>query len=563
VRRSWIIAIVIGLVLVIAFGGGAALVLPGLRAKAEPVASAYLAAWARADYPGMIGMVNLPPDDFADQHEHVRGDLKVTRTRFQLGQVRTQGGSRATAPFTAILTLRGIGNWSYESQLHLSKPGRFGRDWRIDWSPATIHPDLQEGLRFKQTREWPERGSILAADGSVLAGPQGAAGGPASLTAMVGSVREKATAADLRQLKLGAPYQVGDPVGRDGLEQAFERRLAGSPTAEVQIVDEDGNQVKVLRRFGGKPGTSIRTTIETRPQLAAESALGDAGGHLASLVALQPSTGEIRAMVNLPTTGFQRATLGRYPPGSTFKVITTAALLQKGLQPNESVTCPKDIKVGGLTIGNFEQEQLGTIPFNVAFAKSCNTAFVQLATGRLTGSELAQAASRFGFGVAISPGIPAVTSRAPAAQSSAELAMSAFGQAKVSASPLEMASVAATVDAGVWRAPRLLDEETLRTLDARQPSPRPLDPAVADTLRNLMRQVVTSGTAAAAGLPDGVAGKTGTAEFGSGDKPPTHAWFIGFRGDLAVAVVVEGGGVGGEVAAPVAARFFRTVAAAT
>jgi cell division protein FtsI/penicillin-binding protein 2 len=331
----------------------------------------------------------------------------------------------------------------------------------------------------------------------------------------------------------------------------------------VELVDQDDNQVKVLRRFGGKPGASVQTTIETRMQLAAESALGDAGGHLASLVALQPSTGAIRAMVNLPATGFQRATLGRYPPGSTFKVITTAALLQKGLKTTDKVTCPKQVKVGGITIGNFEQEQLGTIPFNVAFAKSCNTAFVQLATGRLTGSELARAASRFGFGVAIAPGIPAVTSRAPVAQSSAELATSAFGQAQVSASPLQMAAVAATVGSGIWRAPRLLDDRTLGTLDARQPSPRPLDPGVADTLRDLMHQVVTSGTAASAGLPDGVAGKTGTAEFGSGDKPPTHAWFIGFRGDLAVAVVVESGGVGGEVAAPVAARFFRAVGAAT
>ncbi len=562
-RRSWIIAIVIGLVLVIALGGGAALVLPGLRAKAEPVASQYLAAWARADYPAMLRLVSLAPDDFADQYERMRADLKVTRARFTLGEVRTEGGSRATAPFTAILSLQGVGNWSYEGQLHLSKPGRFGRDWRIDWSPAAIHPDLLEGMRFKQTRDWPERGSILAADGSVLAGPGGAGGGPDSLTALVGSVKEKASAADLKQLRLGAPYQAGDAVGKGGLEQSFERRLAGSPTAQVEVVDEDGNEVKVLRRFGGKPGSSVQTTVETRMQLAAESALGNAGGHFAALVALQPSTGAIRAMVNLPTTGFQRATLGRYPPGSTFKVVTTAALLQQGLKPNEPVTCPKDIKIGGVTIGNFEQEQLGTIPFNVAFAKSCNTAFVQLATGRLTGSELAQAASRFGFGVAIAPGIPAVTSRAPTAHGSAELAMSAFGQAQVSASPLQMAAVAATVDAGVWRAPRLLDEQTLSTLDARQPSPRPLDPTVADTLRNLMRQVVTSGTAAKAGLPDGVAGKTGTAEFGTGAKPPTHAWFIGYRGDLAVAVVVEGGGVGGEVAAPVAARFFRTVGAAT
>jgi cell division protein FtsI/penicillin-binding protein 2 len=80
---------------------------------------------------------------------------------------------------------------------------------------------------------------------------------------------------------------------------------------------------------------------------------------------------------------------------------------------------------------------------------------------------------------------------------------------------------------------------------------------VAAILRTLMRQVVTQGTAADAGLPGQVAGKTGTAEFGTGDPLPTHAWFIGFRGDLAFAVIVEGGGVGGRVAAPAAARFLR------
>jgi Penicillin binding protein transpeptidase domain/NTF2-like N-terminal transpeptidase domain/Penicillin-binding Protein dimerisation domain len=559
VRRGWIIAIVIAVVLVSALGGGTALVLPGLRAKADPVASEYLAAWARADYPAMMRLVTRPPDDFAEQHDRMRADLKVTRMRLTLGQVRTTGGTRATAPFTASLTLRGLGNWSYQGQLQLSKPGRFGRDWRVDWSPATIHPDLQDGLRFRQTREWPERGSILAQDGSTLAGPEGGGSGPASLAWMVGSVKQKATAADLKELHLGAPYQPGDAVGRLGLEQAFERRLAGSPTGKIALVDEDDNEVKVLRQFGGKPGQSVQTSIETRVQTAAESALGAAGSHLAALVALQPSTGAIRAMVNQPSTGFQRATLGRYPPGSTFKVITTAALLEKGLQPGDKVTCPKEVKVGGITIHNFEQEQLGTIPFNVAFAKSCNTAFVQLATGRLSGSELAQAASRFGFGVAPAPGIPAVTSRAPAPQSSAELAMSSFGQAQVSASPLEMASVAAAVDSGTWRAPKLLDDQTLATLDADQPGPRALDAGIAETLRDLMRQVVTSGTAASAGLPSGVAGKTGTAEFGRGDNQPTHAWFIGYRGDLAVAVVVEAGGVGGEVAAPIAAEFFRTV----
>jgi hypothetical protein len=558
VRRSWIIALVIALVLVAAGSTGAALVLPGLRAKPDPVARQFLDAWSRADYAAMRALVSLPPDDFADQYQHMRSDLQITRSRFALGRISTSGGSDATAPFTATFSLRGFGNWSYQGTLHLSKPGRFGRDWRVDWSPASIHPDLQQGQRFQRERRWPERGSVLAGDGSVLAGPQGGASGPASLTSLVGSVGD-ITADDLK--RLGSPYQGGDKAGRSGIERTFERRLAGSPTGEVQLVDEDGAQVKVLRQFGGKPGASVRTTLDIPMQAAAESALqSGAGGHEAALVAIQPSTGAIRALVSLPNGGFPRATLGTYPPGSTFKVITTAALLAKGEQPSDKVTCPKEIKLGGITIHNFEQEQLGEIPFNVAFAKSCNTAFVQLATQRLSGAELAQAASRFGFGVGLAPGVSAATSRFPVPQSSPELAMAAFGQARVTATPLQMAGVAAAVQSGTWRPPKLVDDEALGSLEVRQPSPRTLDPGVASTLRDLMRQVVTSGTAAGAGLPDGVAGKTGTAEFGSGDKPPTHAWFIAFRGDLAVAVVVEGGGVGGDVAAPIAAKFFTSLA---
>jgi cell division protein FtsI/penicillin-binding protein 2 len=190
-----------------------------------------------------------------------------------------------------------------------------------------------------------------------------------------------------------------------------------------------------------------------------------------------------------------------------------------------------------------------------------------------------------------------VTSRVPPPSDHADLAAEAFGQGRVTASPLQMATVAATVAHGRWRHPTLVTGEaaepggsgsgpgsggsaesgpatsgagesgpaTSAGADASggndsggsQPakSPDPLDPAVAKTLRTLMRQVVTEGTAADANLPGRVCGKTGTAEFGTGDPLPTHAWFLGFRGDLAFAVVVEGGGVGGRVAAPVAARF--------
>jgi cell division protein FtsI/penicillin-binding protein 2 len=113
-----------------------------------------------------------------------------------------------------------------------------------------------------------------------------------------------------------------------------------------------------------------------------------------------------------------------------------------------------------------------------------------------------------------------------------------------------MASVAATVAAGAWHAPRLVTGAPNDSV-----APQPLDPGVAAGLQDMTAAVVSRGTASAAGLPPGTHGKTGTAEFGPGNPPQTHAWFVGYRGDIAFAVLVPGGGVGGEVAAPFAARF--------
>ena len=569
--------------------------------------------------------VAAPPADFARRHTDMADALRVTEASFTPGTT-TVTDDRAELPFQAKLELRALGEWPYQGQLRLVR-----RDdrWLVDWSPATLHPDLATGLRFQRTRTWPDRAPILAADGTELAGPgpvvtvtivgEGVkdeaevvdalvryaevprevarraladaerrpnqavpvvtmprsefdlvrddiypvpglrfpAGvgreyhGPASTRMLLGTVGP-VTADDLK--KLGAPYQTGDLVGHgNGLEAAFERRLAGTPSGEVRLVDKDGQPVKVLHRFAGKDGEAVETTIDPRAQEAAEAAL-DPVAKPAALVAIQPSTGELVAVVNTPVQGYNRALLGRYPPGSTFKVVTAGALLAGGLRPGDPVDCPKEAKVGGRTFGNFEDEVLGRIPFSSAFAHSCNTAFVQQAAKRLDGEELVDAAAQFGFGLDPSPGVPAVTSRVPAPSDRADLAAESFGQGRVTASPLQMALVAATVADGRWRHPKLVTEG-----DGSSPAeaPDPLDGKVAGTLRTLMRQVVTEGTAAPAGLPGKVGGKTGTAEFGTGDPLPTHAWFIGFRGDLAFAVVVEDGGVGGRVAAPAAARFLR------
>jgi cell division protein FtsI/penicillin-binding protein 2 len=653
VVRRWVIVAVVAVVVLAAAGGGAWWLLRP-NARPDPVAAAYLEAWGRRDWPAMQARVAAPPADFATQHTAMLDALRVTQASFDPGPA-TVHGERAEVPFQARLALRALGEWSYQGVLRLVR--RDGR-WRVDWSPATLHPDLAAGQRFQRTRTWPDRAPILAADGSELAGPgptvtitivgervkdpaevaaalethakvapeaarkaladaerrptqavpvatlpkadydqirdaihpvpglsfEEAVGreyrGPATTRVLLGSVGP-VTADDLKEL--GAPYQTGDQVGHgNGLEETFERQLAGTPSGEVRLVGKDGQTVKVLHSFAGKDGQAVETTIDPRVQEAAEAALAPLAKP-AALVALRPSTGALVAVVNAPAEGYNRALLGRYPPGSTFKVVTAAALLAGGLRPGDPVDCPKEAKVGGRTFGNFEDEVLGPIPFSSAFAHSCNTAFVQQAARRLDGQELTAAASRFGFGQDPSVGIPAVTSRVPPPADQADLAAEAFGQGRVTASPLQMALVAATVAEGRWRHPHLVTGEPAAAggSGSGEPggpttsggsdgsgsndsggveparSPEPLDAEVAATLRALMRQVVTEGTAADAGLPGKVAGKTGTAEFGTGDPLPTHAWFIGFRGDLAFAVVVEDGGVGGRVAAPAAARFLR------
>ena len=536
--RRWVIVGVVAVVVLAAAGaGGWWLLRP--KAKPDPVAAAYLEAWGRKDWAAMQAQVAAPPADFAKQHTDMVEALRVTEASFDPGTA-TVTDDRAEVPFQARLRLRALGEWPYQGLLRLVR-----RDdrWRVDWSPATLHPEKSADLRFQRTRTWPDRAPILAADGSELAGPgpvvtvsvvgervkdpaevakalatyaevpREAAqraladaerrpnqavpvvtmpeadyqavrdsiypvpglsfetgvgrehNGPASTRMLLGSVGP-VTADDLKEL--GAPYQTGDQVGHgNGLEAAFERQLAGTPSGEVRLAGKDGEAVKVLHEFAGTDGEAVETTLDPRVQEAAEAAL-DPVTKPAALVAVQPSSGELVAVVNTPVNGYNRALLGRYPPGSTFKVVTAGALLAGGLRPGDPVDCPKEAKVGGRTFGNFEDEVLGRIPFASAFAHSCNTAFVQQAAKRLDGDELVDAAAQFGFGLDPSPGIPAVTSRVPAPSDRADLAAEAFGQGRVTASPLQMALVAATVAEGRWRQPRLVSEG-----ERRQPSRSP------------------------------------------------------------------------------------------
>ena len=356
--------------------------------------------------------------------------------------------------------------------------------------------------------------------------------------------------------EFGPSYVSGDVVGLDGLERRYETRLAGTASHSIDLVDAKGVTTQHLASVAGIAPQPVQTTIDLPTQRAAEAAVGLASP--AALVAIRPSDGAVRAVVSTPVSqAFDRALDGAYPPGSTFKVVTSAALLEHGTTPETSATCPPTITVNGRDFKNFEGEAEPTLPFSRAFAISCNTAFIGLAQN-LPPDALGTAAHEFGFDTAPQIGLSSKGGAFPTPKDATERVAAAIGQGRVTASPLTMAGVAGAVAGGTWRAPSLVTDPapavpTAATIPA-------LAPGVADPLRAFMTGVVQNGTGTAAAISgQPIAGKTGTAEFGTDVPPKTHAWFIGFRNDLAFSVIVEGGGVGGRVAAPIAHAFLLAV----
>ena len=356
----------------------------------------------------------------------------------------------------------------------------------------------------------------------------------------------------------------GDTVGRAGLQRTYDQHLAGTPGLRISRVPAGGGDPVVLHEQAAVPGQAVATTLDPSVQDAAQAALdaavagGRAGNGTTSLVAVDVPSGDVLAVANTPADGSDLALTGTYPPGSTFKTVSTLALLAGGLDVDQQVPCPPTTTVDGRSFRNFEGEAAGSVPFARDFAISCNTAFVGLSED-LDEGELAEAGASVGLGGDWSIGTKTFTGSVPRDGSAVDVAASTIGQGKVLASPAAMAVVAATIARGAWAPPHLVTDPAPPAADGPAPAP---DAARLSTVAGLMRDVATSGTAAAlAGVPGApVHAKTGTAEHGSDDPPKTHAWTIGFQGDVAFAVIVEDGASGGEVAVPVVADFLRALA---
>jgi cell division protein FtsI/penicillin-binding protein 2 len=552
---------------------------------AQDVAHSYLTAWAARDWSAMRALVTKPPADFAELNAAALTDVGAKQASYHPGNL-TVSGSTAREPVTEEIPLAGLGTVRIKTTLRLTSTSGA---WLVSWSEATIAPQLRHPITndaavraalltagatpqaidtalagAKKEPTWFEpvvtvsmaryeqlKPTIYPVPGTVFQTTRQRAPLTAGLSYLVGSVGP-VTAQQLQSL--GTRYTAASVVGQTGLEAADERQLAGQPGATITAVDTTGATVATVTTLSPRPGTPVQTSIDPLVQEDAEQAL--AGVHKsAALVAVNAATGQVLAAVTVPAGGgFNLALDGSFPPGSSFKVLTSTALIEHGLSPSSPATCPTQLDVGGEIFHNAEGDAQVSDLLH-AFAESCNTAFIGLATQHLTAADFTKTAALYRLGAPLSIGLPAFAGSVPAPSDLADLAATTIGQGRVLVSPLDMAMVAAAVDTGQVRAARLVAGAADDSV-----APGALPANVVSDLHEMMAQVVVSGTAANTGLPPGTYAKTGTAEYGHGSPLPTDAWLIGFndsvvRSDIAFAMVTVDGGEGGPTDGPVVAQF--------
>ncbi|MEV7090320.1 penicillin-binding transpeptidase domain-containing protein [Streptomyces sp. NPDC093085] len=484
----------------------------------------FFTAWRAKDAKRAGGLTDTP-DNAESLITSVMTNLKPTTTEIKAGEGSRKTEGEVEIPFTVTMALPGAGDYSWKSKAKvLEGSGK----WKVEFRTEMIHPSMVPGQTL--ALESRERAAILDANGDEL-----------QSASLVGTVDEKTG------------------KGTSGLQARYDKRLTGGTGAAKSVVIVDRNSGEVVKKLTGTgpdQGKPVKTTIDPVIQQAAAEALEGIEKN-AAIVAVDPSTGHVLAAANRPS-GMNRALEGRYPPGSTFKVVTAAALLKQGMSPSDPAQCPKFAEVNGQSFEN--QDQFVLPPgstFRDNFAHSCNTFFVN-SRGKLENSTLRDTAAAFGIGGEWDVGAVTYDGSVPVATDDNDKAASTIGQARVEASPLVMASLAASVKSGSFKQPVLVPDAVKKRYEATAK----LDPKVWDSLREMMRATVTDGAGRALkDLPGEPHAKTGTAEFGTETPPRTHAWMIGYQQnrELAWSVLLEDGGSGGKDAGPVAAKFLQNL----
>ncbi|SFD31929.1 penicillin-binding transpeptidase domain-containing protein [Streptomyces aidingensis] len=577
-------------------------------------AEAFLAAWSPDPEAAQGEAAALTDDEEAAASllESVSRNLASEGLTYETRPSEpVEGSEDRTVGYTLTHNLgEPLAEWSYETTMTLTPDPEADDAWLVRWEPAVLHPGLGDGQTLVKSVKEPERAPILAADGSELAGsgtvwnlsiwpaqlnePETAyraideldvgvdtaaladrveSSDPDQAVPVV-AIRDEIYQPNRVELNSISGLQINEETwplsylaesvvggvdretgeGTSGLQARYQEQLAGLPQTSVVIADRtSGSAVETLvEAEGSRAGTPVQTTIDPEIQRAAEAALEgqEQGG---SIAVVQPSTGNILALADTPD-GFPRSAEGQYAPGSGFKVVTSAALLEQGLTSGSVLGCPKFSEVNGQSFHNQNEFELGPdTTLHEAFIRSCNTAFIEN-RDKFQDNTMEQTALAFGVGGVWDVGAATFDGSVPVSDSENDLAASLIGQARVQTSPLVMAAVAGTVLAGEFHQPVLVPEAVQERFEA----PAALKESTVEQLRQMMRDTVTEGTASALrGIPGGPGAKTGTAEFATGEdgELSTHAWMIGFLADrdLAFAVLLEDGGSGGSHAGPVAA----------
>jgi len=420
---------------------------------------------------------------------------------------------------------------------------------------------------------------------------------------LLGYVRE----ANDEQLKQGR-YRRGDMVGQTGLERLLDEFLRGKDGGERIEVDAMGRPVRLVQSTEPHPGAQVVTTVNRRVQEVAEKLME---GKTGAVVVMDPRNGDVLAMVSTPAFDIDRFTgtidrdawlrvmkdpefpllnrtiQSQYPPGSIFKMVLTAAGLQEGtLTPSDSVHCQGEFPFGGRVFRDWKKEGHGTVDLMGAMAQSCDVFFYNAGL-KVGAPAMAKYASAFGFGVAtgielgteklgLIPAPKSLRKGKPPVWHAGETVNMSIGQGQLLATPMQIARfMSAIANGGVLWKPRLVQrierpDRGVVWSDAGTVNGHvELNPAVWAFLRRSLWAVVntSNGTGIAARIPGlDIAGKTGTAQTianSKSEKGQDHAWFASFAPardpEVVIVVLVERGGHGGSMAAPIARQIYNAI----
>lgn len=572
---------------------------------ADDAAASFLEALAghqnagkKTDNPASAGdVINKTWDSL--QAEGLSTELKDVHTN----------GDVATAKYHMKWDLPGDREFDYDSQMVLTKSGG---SWSVRWQPSLLHPDLGTNQHLELRSVPAKIASVVGSDGAVLLKPgtkwrvfvdTKAAGDVGNVMRRIGAELDSMRAEDKNVPEFDAEAKTKEAQAVDGefsaltlseghgnkLKDALgnlagvrmnkeaalvrpdpgfapdimsrvsglvEKDLQGKNGWKVVVTTAEGAEVSEVSSHDASAAPSVNISLSHKVQQAAQKAVNTRQDSQTMMVVMKPSTGEILAVAQTPKADEKGdvALMGQYPPGSTFKMLTAYAGIEKQkLTPDSIVGCPGTQDIGGRIVTNFNSFSLGDTSLENAFAKSCNTTFADIST-KLKPGELQDYAKKFGLGVDFQiDGLDTITGSVPRGEVMLDRTEAGYGQGHDLASPFGMALVAATAAAGHRPTPYLIKGKDHRT-DSKNQSADDLDPKTIKELRRLMRAVVTNGSGSAISGAGEVYAKTGEAEINGG----SHSWFAGYRGDLAFATLVVLGG-GSEHAVAVTDSFFKNL----